>query len=212
MTIAISSSHSNFNLYCFKLRVSVKCSEHYAAMRTDPYRVNTCPMSHHEISGHRIQQELFWFCLLWSSNFKLKEGGQGKEENMTIYSIPLCLVQKKKPRLLETDQSTSQSWTKRETAHVRITDRVMEAWYPSLRAFIPHPILCCSGRKILGILCAERSCKTCRKVDIRRKMIWGQDYHLFETICQKCLLFDSSVKNNWTVHRPLIFTMEKKHQ
>lgn len=103
--------------------------------------------------------------------FQIKQGGGGqdKEENMTIYSIPLCLVQKKKPRLLETDQSTSQSWTKRETAHVCITDRVMEAWYPSLRAFIPHPILCCSGRKILGILCAERSCKTCRKVDIRRK-------------------------------------------
>lgn len=26
-------------------------------------------------------------------------------------------------------------------------------------------------------------------------MIWGDDYHLFETICQKYLLFDSSVRN-----------------
>lgn len=171
MTFVISSSYSNFNLYCFKLEVSVKCCR------------TLCSYENRPIQGQYLSSVTSWeqwaqdstiVVLVLPSvafHFQIKQGereGVGQGKNDCLFHS-LAFSPEKKPRLLETDQSTSRSWTSRETAHVCITDRVMETWYPSLRAFIPYPILCCFGTKILELLCAERSFKTCRKVDIRRE-------------------------------------------
>lgn len=130
-----------------------------------------------------------WFCLLCSSTFKLSKKwrwrGRGRGKVGVEIKTQPSIWSRKFRLLLDTDQSTRQSWTRRIIAHHKVGH---EALIPRPQGFISYPILCHCGTKFQGILWAEKSHKILSKADIRREDDLGRDLsliwdYMFKNVC-----------------------------